>query len=387
MPGATVQIYCDESGFSGNNLLDSQQPYFAYAAVAIDHAYASTLVSALIRDYNIQSPELKGSKLLKYNKGRQAITQILKTCGASCRLAVHEKKFALASQFFEYVFEPALAEQNSIFYRANFHKFIAALVYAHWVGRDPNCKQLIENFSTMMRSLDHNKLQPRSPATLTTFENDKILDQIALFAHLNRASIEDELAVLYGDGVTPNWILDLSTTSLFQILSDFATRFTDIEVMCDASKPLLANRYIFDKMVNRSDMPIHPHWTNMPFGFNLSREVQFVDSSVTPGVQIADVIAATASFVFQNRRDSQACEWFPYIHKSYVNGILPDLDYADPNSEDGFVGAMILYELVGRSLRKESLFAGMPEYILAARRSFPAYARQSMRERSLVPPR
>ena len=31
---APVRIFCDESGFSGNNLLDRQQPYFVYAAVA-----------------------------------------------------------------------------------------------------------------------------------------------------------------------------------------------------------------------------------------------------------------------------------------------------------------------------------------------------------------
>ena len=29
-------IYCDEAGFTGNNLLDTQQPYFSYASVAID---------------------------------------------------------------------------------------------------------------------------------------------------------------------------------------------------------------------------------------------------------------------------------------------------------------------------------------------------------------
>ena len=237
----------------------------------------------------------------------------------------------MASQFFEYVFEPALADQNSIFYQANFHRFIAGIVYAHWTGRDRPTEQLVEGFAAMMRALDGSKFEPAA-GELVSFDDRRIMDQIAVFALLHRRSIEDELNVIYGDGHTPNWVVDLSTTSLFQILSEFGAKYTALEVFCDASKPLLANRDIFDHMVNRPEMPMrHSVWGDRPFGFNLASEPRFLDSASAPGIQIADVVAATAGFIFQNRRDPQAGAWLPYLDGALVNCLMPDLAYASPD--------------------------------------------------------
>jgi hypothetical protein len=45
----TIQeIYCDESGFSGNNLLDQKATVFAYASVAINHEEATEYVNNII---------------------------------------------------------------------------------------------------------------------------------------------------------------------------------------------------------------------------------------------------------------------------------------------------------------------------------------------------
>ena len=40
----TTYIWCDEAGSTGNNLLDREQPLFAYAAVALDEAAAKRIV-------------------------------------------------------------------------------------------------------------------------------------------------------------------------------------------------------------------------------------------------------------------------------------------------------------------------------------------------------
>jgi hypothetical protein len=36
----TTKIFCDDAGFTGDNLLHLDQPYFGYAAVAIEPAEA-----------------------------------------------------------------------------------------------------------------------------------------------------------------------------------------------------------------------------------------------------------------------------------------------------------------------------------------------------------
>jgi hypothetical protein len=72
------EIYCDESGFTGNNLLDKATPFFAYATVAVSHEEAKEFVERVIKDYKVQNCELKFQKLIKYSRGKQAITHILK---------------------------------------------------------------------------------------------------------------------------------------------------------------------------------------------------------------------------------------------------------------------------------------------------------------------
>jgi hypothetical protein len=57
-------IYCDEAGITGNNLLDSEQPYFVFASVNIQSEAAEDLIARTISDHNLNVSELKGSQLI-----------------------------------------------------------------------------------------------------------------------------------------------------------------------------------------------------------------------------------------------------------------------------------------------------------------------------------
>jgi len=74
--------------------------------------------------------------MLKTEQGRRAVTAVLVSCAEHTRLVSHLKKFALACKFFEYIFEPALAEQNSIFYNIGFHLYIGNLLFMIWRAQD-----------------------------------------------------------------------------------------------------------------------------------------------------------------------------------------------------------------------------------------------------------
>lgn len=85
------KIYFDESGFTGNNLLAPDQRYFAYASVATDDNEAALFVSELVAKYGIQGGELKGSKLVRFNKGRKAIDEILGRFSKRLKVSISEK--------------------------------------------------------------------------------------------------------------------------------------------------------------------------------------------------------------------------------------------------------------------------------------------------------
>ena len=147
-----ANVYFDESGFTGNRLLDSQQPIFSYAAVVIDDDDATALVDHIIKKYKIQNGEIKGGKLVKHNKGRRAIDEMLTSLNGKMRVSVSDKKYALAGKFFEYIFEPSLARINSVFYKLNFHKFVSTMLYLEFVSRGAYAEELFEEFESLILS-------------------------------------------------------------------------------------------------------------------------------------------------------------------------------------------------------------------------------------------
>ena len=145
-------IYFDESGFTGNDLLSKDQPYFVYSGVAIDVYRAQGLVTEAISKFRLDGFELKGKKLTRHTRGQRAVSWILRELGEDVRIAVFDKQYALAWKFFEYIFEPVLAAQNSIFYRMEFNYFIAMLLYVELGTADKSSRIVLEEFQQFMRT-------------------------------------------------------------------------------------------------------------------------------------------------------------------------------------------------------------------------------------------
>lgn len=93
-----LEVFCDESGATGENLLNPNQKYFAYSSVAIPSAEAEELVEALVRKHHVQGGELKGQRLLRYVSGRRAVSEIVGSIGRRSQVALHDKEYALAGR-------------------------------------------------------------------------------------------------------------------------------------------------------------------------------------------------------------------------------------------------------------------------------------------------
>lgn len=60
-------IYMDESGFTGNDLLNKDQEFFSFAATDIDECTATRIINSIRKVYSIKSKELKFKLLNKRN--------------------------------------------------------------------------------------------------------------------------------------------------------------------------------------------------------------------------------------------------------------------------------------------------------------------------------
>src|SRR5260370_11999143 len=210
-------IFCDESGFTENDLSNVDQPHFVYAGIAITPEEANEIKDRVIREYQVNGNELKGKKLVKYAKGRRAVSDILEKVGSRSQCAVMHKKYAVACKLDEYLFEPVLAEKSRIFYEIGFHRFISMIVYLEMRIREGNAERLFENFEQLMRRKDMTGLSylfgagPVEPAVRS------LSAMVQEFCVINQQKIFEEIDFLRNLTVG-RWILDLTAACLNPVL-------------------------------------------------------------------------------------------------------------------------------------------------------------------------
>lgn len=349
------EIYCDESGFSGNYLLDKHQAFFVYSSVAVRHEEAKNFVDELIKEFHVQNGELKSGKLIKYNRGRQLISKVIDRYGDLSYSAAFHKKYCLACKFFEYIFEPAIADNSLLFYKSNFHRFISNALYMNFASKAEYSEDIFIEFQKAMRTLDVEQLK------LLTNNSDlpeisSILDQIRSFVKHNIEFISQELNELQSTG-TGKWVLDLTNGALFSQLAEWGQQFDEIVVYCDASKPLDDNKEMFNVIIGKTkrvynDLLGEP----TPITFNLSDKIKTVSSLEYPGIQIADVIAGAVSYIFNNKGDELSQKWAKKLAGSISpQSVLPDDKHFDFSDFSVKRNSYILEELVRRSQENQPL--------------------------------
>ena len=278
-PG-THTVYCDEAGFTGNNLLDHQQPFFAYSAVALEAAEAAEIVEHIVRDRGVQGGELKAANLLKSPRGQQTMLKVLDAIEGRYAVTFHEKKYALACKFFKYIFEPALQRNNKFFYDLEFHKFVANVLYLHFRVGEATAEEIMSDFQALMRRRDDKGLR----RLFGSAAGVPGLAEMCDFALGYRDAINEELDSLAGNDAVGKWVLDLTSASLMTLLEHWGGRLEQLDVYCDKSKPLQAGPGILEAMIGREErLYINFAGRELPMTFNLLRLPELVELQDAPG--------------------------------------------------------------------------------------------------------
>lgn len=361
-------IYCDESGFTGNNLLQRDQPWFVMSAVGIDAARATGLVEQAKKDFKLQLPELKGSKLVGSARGRRAIAWLLQQVEADVKVHVSEKKYALAGKFFEYVFEPALSDGNAIFYANGVHLYVSNLLYMMFVTKGLSAEELFQNFETLMRGRDLAGLEKLFAHLKTPDAGPDPLKSILKFCWIQREHVLAELDGLKGESGA--WILDLSVAALVTLLSAWGSSSPELEVHCDDSKPLRHSSTLFGTYVGREPTTLDLPWFGTAMTLpRLTKEVVFESSDRSPGIQVADVCASACAFALNHQNETESQAWLRSLLPRVAGAVHAQLDKTDLREPDARLACVILLELERRAEKGESLIAGMSDFIATARRN------------------
>jgi len=290
------KIYFDEAGYTGNNLLDKDQPIFCYLGLISSDEIEKEFID-LRKKYGYADQEVKGNSLCKSGRGQKFIKSLWETFKGNVKFVYHDKKFALSAKIYEYTYESVFQEISSLLYRSNFHRFIALLFYSYLIKSDKTAESIFNNFSIFVKNKDNNgKLNLLG----YTPQKNSPLEAFYKFCKNNKEEIACD--VDFSDSAS-QWLLDLTNTSLYSLLVKFAGNSNEeILAFCDDSKPLLTqlefiNTFVDDKRILYNDT----FGFKMRFNFNLASPIKLIDSKTCVSIQLADCLVSSIYYSLLNQ--------------------------------------------------------------------------------------
>ncbi|WP_029137161.1 hypothetical protein [Nakamurella lactea] len=108
--GEVVEIACDESGFSGRNLLDPSIPVITHASVDLRVDEAAELIAAVRSALRSAPGELKSRQLLRGRRADQVLAMLLTALSGRAHVHVVEKEYYLVTRIVDlFMAEPTYA--------------------------------------------------------------------------------------------------------------------------------------------------------------------------------------------------------------------------------------------------------------------------------------
>jgi len=239
-----LEIFCDESGHTGPDLLHREQRYFGFGSVAISDDEAYQIIAKSRQKFPVQMPELKATKLLHSANGRSIVLDVFRASNGRFAVNFHDKLLALCGWIFEYIYEPVYKRDPRILYQKNFHRFVAMYAWLWFSDNRSDAEESIRQFQIYMRTLNESEapiLFDRVNKPVSKGEKEHPFNMILRFARGYRdIIIEDNADLISSSADGGRWVLDLSISALWSHLNFWGQKDRPLLVRCDTSKPLEA---------------------------------------------------------------------------------------------------------------------------------------------------
>lgn len=360
-----LQIYCDEAGHTGSDLLNSEQRIFSFASVAITDAEASEIIERARRAHPLQMPELKSVKLMKSSRGKAFVSSILEEMDGRFAVNAADKLLAIGMHVFLHIYGAVFAGDPSLLYKKGLHVFVAALTFRFLqTDRKGDFRTIIHQFQNYMRNLDKATAPFIFERTKTKNGVVHPFDMVIRFAQGYRNHIV-EIHDVHNTPESLPWTLDLSGSALYAHLNHWGNKGQPLCVTCDESKPLRAAAAQLESMGGGDDLNLkiaHAMTGHAPSGWTLAESIKFGVSQKSPSLQLADIVAGTVVACLKSQEVLRGFEasWHRIRHHM-IDNILFDPRSTNLNSKFAAVNFEILSELAQRAERGDDPHANLAE--------------------------
>jgi hypothetical protein len=286
-------IFVDESGYTGPNLLDSAQPVLAMASLHCDDVQCADFKSKIFG--GSRSLELKYSSLSKSTKGRKKVINfLLELAGMPeiVKVAVAHKKYALVGKMVDLIVETAMYRDGFDLYDRGANIALTNVMYG--LLGDGSHDTLLGLFQEMIRTQEVSDFDEFAGELFRQQFDDEQAEEFLGFFRAAILRVGPEVMI------DPSRTLDLAFTMNFTLASLWRQDIPvedGIKFVHDESSIMEFNKAIWDAAVD-STVP------KQEIGYDVRTHVFPIavtetigaDSKTFVGIQLADVVAgATAA--------------------------------------------------------------------------------------------
>jgi len=244
-------IYFDESGFTGYNLLDPNQPIFAIASAAVTEQHAGEILSGAFP--GLQSREVKFKNIWnsKHRTGLLRFAACLPAFEDLAFIYMIDKRFAVLTKIVDFLIEPCITDAGYDFYDEGFcWKYCNYIHFGLTQFAPPELLDvLLKGYQKFSRNPTRANLctlraQLKIMASSTPQPVKVSFEQMELGARL--FDKYHDLAGFKGSD-------EVQTTTMLAIVSHWRQRYReDFAIVHDASSNFLRARDVWQRITNNN---------------------------------------------------------------------------------------------------------------------------------------
>ncbi len=311
-----MTIYLDETGYTGQDLLNPDQPILVAASTNIADDVAASLVQECFP--NVQARELKHSRLCMRKRGQDQIIRLLRSIqqrADSFAVSVAHKEFVLVGLLIDFWVEPALHADGINLYERGANMGLCNLTHLILKNLLPadECKKLLVRAQKMLRNKSVQAYEAFGRSLRAAQKHSKPVDDILDYIVVSDFKLGgyEHLRSL------PDRLTDLGTYYLMEQVSHWSNR-TDraIDIVHDESSALAREQQVWDVILG----PDAPHavvgqdrrTVSFPLRVDSIRRANSRDHLQ---LQIADVLAGAFATYMRNRANGETSYRPEYAEK------------------------------------------------------------------------
>jgi hypothetical protein len=312
----------DEAGFTGVDLLNKEQPAFVVSSLRLSAEDVQSMIEPLRKA--TQSPEVKFKHLRGSRRGRDAVLEFIAVLNGRqndlyCQLMY--KRYALLGKMLDAVIEPMFFAKGMDFYIEGYNlSMLNLLYYGSQISKaDAELDAVIAATAALCRTPDSKALDRLQQAVMNLGERSKKLKVLCepLIAALRWRRQEGGIEDLDSS------VLRLQSGAVVSLIRAWNQEDpSELVVMTDESKELLNDVDLFAAFSDPGTPKVVEVADGREIGFPLRlSKMSFVKSHDEPGVQLADVLAGAAEYVYRSLNGLADAESIPVFTDTLVDTI------------------------------------------------------------------